>query len=449
MTVLYSQQDIDRFIEWIGQLSNIAGLHETESIAPELLAVYLRWAAEAKWRHSEALEAAFHAQEKKIFPWILNVYKLGRYAIAAKVMVRLALDVPARFCPMRVEAIQAPPIQSFFLKDTDKPLTQLLRRTVGEHQETDIMGRLGRVWETESPEKYFRTACKRDLTVHAEMQLVIYCDEHPEAKPWAHFLGVSKKSCFLCQRFLALHAMSFRVSSCHEKLYPAWQPPPSKSAKIFRQYKQIFTSLIKVMDSMARADLEGRLGLRREATPDSTAGMSLPSSNLERPVLPTLLLEYDGEPEAPDLTSSDLTVSLGPATGVIDAAESVEQDEPRPRSHAIYHLTFRVQRADNDRRQDLVALSDTLDPVSGQPSWEHMVRLLSGEENLGIAFDQQREFLLVNGNLRVCNPRQFQACLQFLRNSGSLNNEVVVHPYSSPASQGSTRERTAEASDSQ
>jgi hypothetical protein len=131
MTVLDSQSDIDIFTQWITLLSDIASLTETESVSPQLIATYLRWAAEAKWRHSEALEVSFNAEGQDIAPWIFNVYKLGRYSIAAKAMVRVALTYPARFCPMSIETIEASPVHHFFLDEEKSPLTHLLRRTVG------------------------------------------------------------------------------------------------------------------------------------------------------------------------------------------------------------------------------------------------------------------------------------------------------------------------------
>src|SRR5438034_3878223 len=91
------------------------------------------------------------------------------------------------------------------------PLTCVLRRVVGNNAE-ECLSRLGRLWNTADPESYFRDACPLDLVTHAEMQLVSFYDHNSRCKPTFRFIGVSKKSCYLCRMFLTNHSEGFNIS---------------------------------------------------------------------------------------------------------------------------------------------------------------------------------------------------------------------------------------------
>lgn len=107
------------------------------------------------------------------------------------------------------------------------------------------------------------------------MQLLNFYDEHPDRLPPFRFIGLSKKSPFLCYRFLASHPQLLSVSSCHQKLYLSWRPPPTKEPRIYKPYKTMTTELSKGMEAAAKLELDGRLGVRRRVPPDSPVGVSL------------------------------------------------------------------------------------------------------------------------------------------------------------------------------
>ena len=157
----------------------------------------------------------------------------------------------------------------------EMPLTSVLRRLASGQEVNQYISRLTEVWGVQDPEAYFRDICTLHLPVHAEMQLLNFYDNNPRRRPSFRFIGVSKKSCFLCQWFLARHPLSFSVSSCHQKLYLNWRPPPAADIAVYRQYKTIVTDLSKAMESVAKQELQNRLGLRRPVPPDSTAGVSV------------------------------------------------------------------------------------------------------------------------------------------------------------------------------
>lgn len=49
----------------------------------------------------------------------------------------------------------------------------------------------------------FKQACAKSLSLHAEMQLICYQEECPGPRRMLQYLGSSKKSCLLCETFLA------------------------------------------------------------------------------------------------------------------------------------------------------------------------------------------------------------------------------------------------------
>jgi hypothetical protein len=92
-------------------------------------------------------------------------------------------------------------------------------------------------------------------------------------------------------------------------------------------------------------------------------------------------------------------------------------------------MVFHIVRAGDDRQQDIVALTDVMDPLTGDPSWDRFVEILTAGGGLGVGFRDGEEFLVVNGRIRVASERQFLACIQYLRNSRTLNSEVSIHNY--------------------
>lgn len=268
------------------------------------------------------------------------------------------------------------------------------------------------------------------------MQLIGFYDENPELTPSFRFIGVSKKRCFLCQRFLLSHPSSFTVSSCHQKLYLSWRPPPSARPATYKSYKSIMTSLCKSMESTARRDLQNRLGSYRSIPLDSTAGVSLTGLTDYNLVTPEGVALTSSEPPSPYVSGSEDDDMAG-ASLRSDSTIFADSDvasrlmrtlggDGRPSPP----LVFNVVRADNVDRRDLVSLRDVED-ATHKPSWGVFVKILSDSDDFGVCYDTEKEFLTVNESLRVGNARQFHACLQFLRNSDCHNANVIVRTYAS------------------
>lgn len=248
------------FLEWIANALAVRDLPQEPSA--ESLVGYIQWALEGKRTYLECLEAAYSTDGQRWPHWVYTVLKLARYAIASKALLQLASELPSLFNPMLIEPVTAPKKTQFIMKDGEMPLTSVLRR-LGGGREADYTARLTSVWSVADAETHFRNACALSLPVHAEMQLLNFYDHNPDRRPTFRFIGVSKKTCFLCQRFLANYPRTLSVSSRHQKLYPSWRPPPSTEAKIYRQYKTITTELSKLMEATAKQELETRLGLHR------------------------------------------------------------------------------------------------------------------------------------------------------------------------------------------
>lgn len=417
-------------------MNNLAAITQVSADAtPSQLLPHITWAEKAKWEYSTYLEAVFVVQGTQLPPWVYNIYKLGRYAVASRAMCQLATEYPALFCPMRIESVQPPAKLVFSIPSAERPLSQVLRRVYGDRDD-EVATRLGSVWSVSDPEVRFSKACRLHLAVHAEMQLIGFYDENTELTPSFRFIGVSKKSCFLCQRFLLSHPSSFTVSSCHQKLYLSWRPPPLARPKTYKSYKSIMTSLCKLMESTARRDLQNRLGSYRSIPLDSTAGVSLTGLTNYNLVTPEGVAVTSSEPPSPYVSDSEEDDMAGASLRTDSTIFADNDVAPRPMrtlggdERPSPPLVFNVVRADNVDRRDLVSLRDVED-ATHKPSWGVFVKILNDSDDFGVCYNAQKEFLTVNDVLRVGNERQFHACLQFLRNSDCHNANVIVRTYAS------------------
>ncbi|KAL6408495.1 hypothetical protein AUP68_08352 [Ilyonectria robusta] len=261
------------FVHWIENLPLLAA--SNLDINPESLIFHLTWASEAKWVYSRHLEEVFCNEGDDLPPWITIIYKLGKFAVAAKNMLQMAIKQPEVFSSIHIEVIEAPQQQPFSLKDEQLPLLGVVRRLTGGAHD-DHIARLGQFWLTADPETRFRRACRLILTVHAEMQLLAFYDHNPQLTPSLLFIGTSKKSCFLCHQFLSRHPLAMSVSSCHQKLYPSWTPAPCSNASVYSRHKMLIRDLSRQLEETTARDLAMRLDIRRPAVLDSSAGPSLP-----------------------------------------------------------------------------------------------------------------------------------------------------------------------------
>jgi hypothetical protein len=413
------------FLEWFGHVFMIRDLPVDPE--PEVLLDHIRWAQKAKRYYLDFLKAAFSTEAQPLPRWVRTVFKLGRYGIASRALVQLASELPALVNPMTVEPVIAPPKTRFTILEEEMPLTCVLRRVVGDDRVEEFVPRLASIWNTTDAESYFRRACSQDQVVHAEMQLVNFYEHNQQFKPTFRFIGVSKKSCYLCHLFLATHPESFCVSSCHQKLYLSWIPPPAADSKVYKRYKAMTVQLSKVMEATAKQDLGGRLGTMRRPVPaDSTAGVSLSGLTTQEDMVMAV--------ESQSSFHTTEVISLAHANAEIDPAIPTETEPPYPAGmlsensdlNPFSAMVFHFMRLSDVSRQDIISIDDILDHSTGRPSWAKLVEFLKIDDGFGLAFKEAHEFLMVNNRIRVGNERQLLACLLFLRNSEVLNSEVFV-----------------------
>lgn len=451
MASSHSASALPDFLEWFGHIFAIKDLPLDPE--PQILTGYVEWAQKARGYYLDFLQAAFSAKLRPLPGWIRIILKLGRYGIASKALVQFASEFPALLNSMTVKPVIAPSRTPFTIPEDEVPLTSVLRRVVGPRT-PEYLSRLARVWNTPDVESYFRRACPLNLVVHAEMQLVNFYDHNRQCKPSFRFIGVSKKSCYLCHMFLATHPESFCISSCHQKLYLPWIPPPATHSSIYRRYKAITNELSKLMEAAAKHDMENRLGgERRPVPPDSTAGVSLSGLTDVLGMGSQVLLQS----QADFYISSDTVMEGNSAIGSnirgeeetfespsslypIDVVELTPPDmdmEPvildtgdvainKNNSTSVLAIVFHFIQADDLDKQDIVSMRDVFDPSTNRPSWVKLLEILKADDDFGITFQEGQQVLVVNDQIRVSNERQFLACLQYLLNSNVLNSEALV-----------------------
>ncbi len=449
-----------QFLEWFGHIFAIKDLPVNPE--PEVLIRYIQWAQKAKSHYLDFLKVAFSGKVQPLPRWVYTIFKLGRYGIASRALVQLAYELPALLNPMIVEPVTAPSRTPFTIFEDEVPLTCVLRRIVGARTE-EYISRLASVWNVVDVENHFRRACSLNLIVHAEMQLVNFYDHNRQCKPSFRFIGVSKKSCYLCHMFLATHPESFCVSSCHQKLYLPWIPPPTADLSVYRQYKAIIRELSKLMEAAAKHDLAGRLGGgRRPVPPDSTAGVSLsgltepagmgtqilaesqdnfqlrPNTAMDGDIAIEGAVTVEGETFEPASSFRPIdVVSLTPymetepitlnRTGV---ATPTEWSLTNNSSTSVLTMVFHFIRTDDVNKQGIISMRDIFDPSTNCPSWAKLLEILKTDHDLGVAFKESQEVLMINNQIRVGNERQFLACLQYLHNSNIPNSKALVYDVS-------------------
>ncbi|TLS20443.1 uncharacterized protein PpBr36_11276 [Pyricularia pennisetigena] len=183
----FEPDEVQQFSSWISSFKAIAAVISADA-SPSQLLPHVIWAEKAKWEYSKYLDVAFSAQGSQPPRFIYSLYKLGRYAVASRALCQLASEFPALFCPMRIETVRPFPKVRFSLPNTERPLSRVLRRVIGEHEQ-EFATRMASVWNVGDPEARFRKACTLHLAVHAEMQLVNFYDQHPNVAPLFRFIG--------------------------------------------------------------------------------------------------------------------------------------------------------------------------------------------------------------------------------------------------------------------
>lgn len=241
---------------------------------PATLAKLIDWASQARWVYSRQLQSLPGLDNTQSPPWLDSLHKIARYRSAIKSMVKLAAKQPEVFAGIHIQEIKAPNSRRFSLPNERAPLLAVLKKLVGEDSRR-TMDQLEKHLGTQDAETALRRACSLNLTLHAEMQLVVFYEGNPSLAPRMLFIGTSKKACFLCHEYLLLHPLRLQVSACHQKIYQSWMPPPYYPMP--GRYKSTpFVKLSKNLEQLTKLELKTALTApRRPRNQDSTAGPSL------------------------------------------------------------------------------------------------------------------------------------------------------------------------------
>ncbi|KAH8693071.1 hypothetical protein BGW36DRAFT_385793, partial [Talaromyces proteolyticus] len=417
---------------------------------------YIRWAQKARSDHMELLKSGYSSQEEQLPKWIRTVLKLGRYGVAAQALIQLALEFPALFCPMLVKAVEAP--SPVIVPREGVSLHAAVENIMGERSQEYH----SRLFSLVSPrkqkdvEKWFRNRCPDNLLVHAEMQLLSYYDQRPEVEPTLRFIGVGKKSCYLCKTFLSFPHPSFKVTACHWKVYTRWITPPAANERVFSFYRGYTAELTQMLEAEVRRDLQGRPLSRPKQCQypaDSSAGVSMTGlSGLEiqsatsraSPSIRIELMKHfleegeasgtresKGKARITDLHSTLTAPSIVSLERISDPADKGVTSSAI--GHSSWHdkssplaIVLHFTRPGDAKNRELVCLADIFDSSTGYLSYDKLIKILANYTGFGLAFNKEKEFLVFNGQLVVENERQFIACVQHLYNADHLNAEVVV-----------------------
>lgn len=241
--------------------------------SPATMTMLIDWASQARWLYSEQLQSLFGFDAQKP-PWLDSLHKIARYHSAIKSMVKLAVKQPEILAGIRIREIKAPNSRKFSLPNEKGHLLAAIKNLVREDARMTIE-QLEKHLDKQDVEGQLHRACRLNLTLHAEMQIVMFYEGNPSSAPRMPFIGTSKKACFLCDEYLLQHPLRLQVSACHQKIYPSWMPPPYYSVP--GRFKSTpFFKLSKNIEQLTKRELKTALTApRRPKNQDSTAGPSL------------------------------------------------------------------------------------------------------------------------------------------------------------------------------
>ncbi|KAI9368191.1 hypothetical protein BJX61DRAFT_550631 [Aspergillus egyptiacus] len=207
------------------------------------------------------------------------IRKVSRYAEAPRILRQIAKRFRvARY--MRAIPVKLPkdafciPSNSPFAPDIGSCVARL------DHQHSDRK-RLNRVYhllgytEAQSASLFSGQVHRtlRDAKIHAEVQLVIYCElQRPTLFP--RVVCSSKDACFLCNVFICLHKQ-MHTPRCHGRLYPGWRLPS------LPQVKELEERFNKALEHSIKESLSMLFARQRKTTyppPNESTLLTIPIS---------------------------------------------------------------------------------------------------------------------------------------------------------------------------
>ncbi|KAI1506333.1 hypothetical protein F5X99DRAFT_104 [Biscogniauxia marginata] len=157
------------------------------------------------------------------------VGKVAKYREAARFLLREARKFPM---VRKMKIVFVNPAQEAFSPISTENYRPALSSAIarmnlphGQQWDTSHVCQLLSVNEPVAKEAFTKQTWRtlREAKVHAEIQLLYYCDIKAYRRP-PRVLCSSKDSCFLCNAFILMHG-KMHAPRCHGKLYPNWRLP--------------------------------------------------------------------------------------------------------------------------------------------------------------------------------------------------------------------------------
>ncbi|PIG79385.1 hypothetical protein AARAC_007629 [Aspergillus arachidicola] len=216
-------------------------------------------------------------EAKKSF--LNTIGKVSRYAEAPRILRRIAKRFRvARY--MTAVPVNLPkeafciPTNGTYVPDIGSSVARI------DHQYSDRK-RLNRVYhllgytEAQSASLFSGQVLRtlREARIHAEIQLVIYCElQRPTLFP--RVVCSSKDACFLCSTFISLHKQ-IHTPRCHGRLYPGWRLPSVP------QVKELEERFNKTLENSIKESLSMLFARQRKTTyppPNESTLLTIPIS---------------------------------------------------------------------------------------------------------------------------------------------------------------------------
>ncbi|PKY00057.1 hypothetical protein P168DRAFT_244763 [Aspergillus campestris IBT 28561] len=218
--------------------------------------------------------------------------KISRYAEAPRILrriakkFRVARNMTAIPVKLPRDAFDIPSIGTY-APDIESSVARI------DHQYSD-QKKLNRVYhllgytEVQSASLFSKQVHRtlREAKIHAEVQLVIYCElQRPTLFP--RVVCSSKDACFLCSALICLHKQ-IHTPRCHGRLYPGWRLPS------LPQTKELEERFNKTLENSIKESLSMLFTRQRKTTyppPNESTLLTIPVSETTKSGLTQLDLE--------------------------------------------------------------------------------------------------------------------------------------------------------------
>jgi hypothetical protein len=190
---------------------------------------------------------------------ILN--KVVRYCDVSRLLVRMSKKHEA-VRRLKMVVVKLPPSAWARPKDDVPNLTlaSVFSQVSIDSQKLDLAQVLHTlsITQTEANEHFVAQTRKtmREAKIHAEVQLVYYCELFPTRQP-PRIIASSKDACYLCNAFISMHG-KVHTSRTHGRLYPGWRLPVISN---LRHIEETFTAML---EGRIRASMATLLSRRRK-----------------------------------------------------------------------------------------------------------------------------------------------------------------------------------------